>query len=179
MSSSPRHREWSPALRSAGIAHRPVKTMRHTFASWSTEAGVELSFLARIMGTSVRELEDTYFRFMTRTDDQLRAAFDAYDQASASIRRHLRKWNLRHSKSLCPLMMNPLPSEPKAGEIVPVRCDRNSLIVGEVAKRDGPVERVEKPAENVVSRRVDRSEGRPKAHMCPSSKPSTRVARST
>jgi integrase len=77
-----RHREWSPALRAAGIDHRPVKTMRHTFASWSIEAGVELSFLARIMGTSVRELEDTYFRFLTRTDDQLRAAFDAYDLAA-------------------------------------------------------------------------------------------------
>ena len=39
----------------------------------------ELSFLARIMGTSVRELEDTYFRWLTRTDEQLRAALDAYD----------------------------------------------------------------------------------------------------
>jgi integrase len=48
-----RHREWSPALRAAGMAHRPVKTLRHTFASWSIEAGVELSFLARIMGTYV------------------------------------------------------------------------------------------------------------------------------
>jgi hypothetical protein len=28
-----RHREWTPALRAAGIAHRPVKTMRHTFAT--------------------------------------------------------------------------------------------------------------------------------------------------
>jgi hypothetical protein len=37
------------------------------------------------MGTSVRELEDTYFRFMTRTDDQLRAAFDAYDSAVAGV----------------------------------------------------------------------------------------------
>jgi integrase len=79
-----RHREWSPALRAAGIAHRPVKTMRHTFATWAIEAGVELSFLARTMGTSVRELEDTYFRFLTRTDDQLRAAFDAYDTREAT-----------------------------------------------------------------------------------------------
>lgn len=36
------------------------------------------------MGTSVRELEDTYFRFLTRTDDQLRAAFDAYDMREAT-----------------------------------------------------------------------------------------------
>jgi integrase len=28
-----RHREWTPALRAAGIDHRPVKAMRHTFAT--------------------------------------------------------------------------------------------------------------------------------------------------
>jgi len=28
------------------------------------------------------ELEDTYFRWLTRTDDQLRAALDAYDVAA-------------------------------------------------------------------------------------------------
>ena len=33
------------------------------------------------MGTSIRELEDTYFRWLRRTDEQLRAAFDAYDAA--------------------------------------------------------------------------------------------------
>ena len=75
-----RHREWTPALRAAGIDHRPVKAMRHTFATSAIESGkVELSYLARIMGTSVRELEDTYFRWLQRTDDQLRAALDAYD----------------------------------------------------------------------------------------------------
>jgi hypothetical protein len=31
------------------------------------------------MGTSVVQLEDTYARWLKRTDDQLRAAFDAYD----------------------------------------------------------------------------------------------------
>lgn len=34
------------------------------------------------MGTSVRELDDTYFRWLKRTDDQLRAAFDVYDEAN-------------------------------------------------------------------------------------------------
>jgi integrase len=79
-----RHREWTPALRAAGIDHRPIKAMRHTFATWAIESGrVELSFLARLMGTSVRELEDTYFRWLRRTDEQLRAALDAYDSAAA------------------------------------------------------------------------------------------------
>lgn len=31
------------------------------------------------METSVREIEDTYFRWLTRTDDRLRKVFDAYD----------------------------------------------------------------------------------------------------
>jgi hypothetical protein len=55
------------------------------FASWAIEGAMELSFLARVMGTSVRELEDTYFRWLTRTDDQLRAALDAYDAAAISM----------------------------------------------------------------------------------------------
>jgi hypothetical protein len=32
----------------------------------------------------VVELEDTYFRWLRRTDDQLRAVFDAYDHAVAT-----------------------------------------------------------------------------------------------
>ena len=77
-----REREWKPALLAAGIEHRGPKMMRHTFATWAIEDGVQLSHLATIMGTSVRELEDTYFRWLKRTDDQLRSAFDAYDAAT-------------------------------------------------------------------------------------------------
>ena len=44
----------------------------------------QLSYLATIMGTSVRELEDTYFRWLRRTDDQLLAVFDAYDLPEAA-----------------------------------------------------------------------------------------------
>jgi integrase len=79
-----RHREWAPALRAAGIPHRRIYDMRHTFATWAIEGGVQVSYLAVVMGTSIRELEDTYFRWLTRADDQLRAVFDAYDQAVAS-----------------------------------------------------------------------------------------------
>jgi integrase len=74
-----RHREWAPALRGAGIAHRRIYDMRHTFATWAIESGVQVSYLAVVMGTSIRELEDTYFRWLRRTDEQLRAVFDAYD----------------------------------------------------------------------------------------------------
>lgn len=35
--------------------------------------------MATVMGTSGTQVEDTYARWLKRTDDQLRAAFDAYD----------------------------------------------------------------------------------------------------
>jgi integrase len=79
-----RHREWTPALRAAGIDHRRLYDCRHTFATWAIEARVELWYLAQIMGTSVVQLEDTYARWLKRTDDQLRATFDAYDSGVAN-----------------------------------------------------------------------------------------------
>ena len=45
-----------------------------------------LDYIAEHLRSSVRELEDTYFRWLTRTDDQLRAALDAYDVAAAGGR---------------------------------------------------------------------------------------------
>lgn len=75
-----RHREWTPALRAAGLGPRGPYTMRHSFATWAIESDeVPLPYLATIMGTSVRELEDTYFRWLRRTDERLLAAFDNYD----------------------------------------------------------------------------------------------------
>jgi integrase len=77
-----RHREWAPALRAAGLTHRRVYDCRHTFATWSLESGVEVLYLARIMGTSVAQIEDTYARWLSRTDEQLRGLLDAYDSAA-------------------------------------------------------------------------------------------------
>jgi len=36
-----------------------------------------------VRGTSVVQIEDTYARWLKRTDDQLLAAFDAYDAAAS------------------------------------------------------------------------------------------------
>lgn len=74
-----RPREWYPALRAAGIDRRWPYTMRHTFATWAIEDGVHLQHLAHIMGTSVGEIERTYARWLPRTDDQIKAIFDAND----------------------------------------------------------------------------------------------------
>lgn len=74
-----RYREWTPALRAVGLTHRRLYDCRHTFATWAIESGVHLWYLATIMGTSVVQLEDTYARWLRRTDDQLRTMFDEYD----------------------------------------------------------------------------------------------------
>jgi hypothetical protein len=36
------------------------------------------------MGTSVRELEDTYFRWLSRTDEPVRTLLDEYDAQTAT-----------------------------------------------------------------------------------------------
>ena len=55
-----RKREWTPALRAAGLEHRGPYTLRHTYASWSIAAGVSLFDLSRLMGTSVEQLDKVY-----------------------------------------------------------------------------------------------------------------------
>jgi hypothetical protein len=39
-----------------------------------------------MMGTSIREIEDTYFRWLQRTDELLLATLDAYDSREAVTR---------------------------------------------------------------------------------------------
>lgn len=80
-----RYREWAPALRAAGLEHRRLYDCRHTFATWAIEDNrVPLWQLATVMGTSVAQIEDTYARWLKRTDEQLRVAFDSHDQREAA-----------------------------------------------------------------------------------------------
>lgn len=55
-----RSREWVPALQAAGVEHRRIYDMRHTFATWSLAAGMSTFTLARRMGTSVQMIDATY-----------------------------------------------------------------------------------------------------------------------
>jgi hypothetical protein len=45
-----RRDHWAPAIKTAGIDHRRIYDLRHSFASFSIAAGVSLFYLARIMG---------------------------------------------------------------------------------------------------------------------------------
>lgn len=54
-----RSRKSAPALRAAGIPHQRVYDARHTFATWAIAGGMQLFYLARIMGTSAAQLDAT------------------------------------------------------------------------------------------------------------------------
>jgi integrase len=83
-----RHREWTPALRAAGIEHRRVYDCRHTFASWAIAGGVQLFYLARIMGTSVAQIDATYGHLLPDSEEYLCGLLDSYDGGRAKSARH-------------------------------------------------------------------------------------------
>lgn len=73
-----RGREWTPALKAAGISQRGPYALRHTYATWSIAAGVELYTLARFMGTSVEQLDKTYTHLMPDAIERTRARLDEF-----------------------------------------------------------------------------------------------------
>jgi integrase len=77
-----RSREWMPALQAAGVEHRRIYDMRHTFATWSLATGMSIFTLARRMGTSVQMIDRTYGHLAQDAEDQDRDLLDAYDAAS-------------------------------------------------------------------------------------------------
>lgn len=76
-----RTREWTPALRAGGIEHHRIYDMRHTYATWSLAAGVSLFALSRRMGTSIKQIDDTYGHLAPEAEERERELLDAYDAA--------------------------------------------------------------------------------------------------
>jgi integrase len=73
-----RREEWTPAVRAAGLEHRPPYALRHTFASFSIAAGVSLFELARFMGTSVEQIDRTYGHLLPDSLERARGALDLF-----------------------------------------------------------------------------------------------------
>jgi integrase len=63
----------------AGIAHRRIYDLRHTYATWSLAAGVDLFTLSRRMGTSLAMIDATYGHLAPDADERERTLLDAYD----------------------------------------------------------------------------------------------------
>jgi integrase len=73
-----RRDEWTPAVKAAGLEHRPPYALRHTFATFSIAAGVSLFELARFMGTSVEQIDRTYGHLLPDTLERARTALDTF-----------------------------------------------------------------------------------------------------
>ena len=73
-------RYWRPALRAAGVEKRGVYACRHTFATRSIAAGVQLFYLSRIMGTSITQIDATYGHLVPDSEGYLRGLLDGYDR---------------------------------------------------------------------------------------------------
>lgn len=66
--------------RAAG--HLTPYALRHTYASWAIASGIGLFELARIMGTSVEQIDRTYGHLLPDTLDRARAALEAFAAAA-------------------------------------------------------------------------------------------------
>ena len=78
-----RRDEWYPGLEAAGVPKLTPYSMRHTFASFSIAAGVSLFYLARLMGSSVEQIDKTYGHLLPESEDYLRGLLDSYDHNAA------------------------------------------------------------------------------------------------
>ena len=72
-----RSRDWYPALEAAGVSKRGPYHLRHTFASEALAAGMHLWHLARVMGTSLREIDRTYGHLVRDSEASIVAVLEA------------------------------------------------------------------------------------------------------
>jgi integrase len=79
-----RWREWYPALEAADVPKRVPYALRHTYASMSIAAGVNLFEAARFMGTSVSMIEKTYGHLLPDALDRTRSALDTFVESALS-----------------------------------------------------------------------------------------------
>lgn len=76
-----RRNYWTPAVESAGLDGRTPYAMRHTYASFSLAAGVNIYTLARRMGTSVAMIDKTYGHLAPDAEQFERDMLDEFDRA--------------------------------------------------------------------------------------------------
>ena len=79
-----RRDEWRPALEAAGLPKLTPYSLRHTFASFAIAAGVSLFYLARLMGSSVNQIDATYGHLLPDSEEYLRGLLDTYDVAQGT-----------------------------------------------------------------------------------------------
>jgi len=76
-----RRREWRPAVEAGAIAPCVPYVPRHTFASNALAAGLGLFELSRLMGTSIRMVDQVYGHFVVGSEAAALAKLEAYAEA--------------------------------------------------------------------------------------------------
>jgi integrase len=82
-----RERVWRPTFAAAGLPYQRPYDMRHTYASEAIAAGINLFDLSRFMGTSLKEIDETYGHLVADSEDRGRALLDAYDSRRERVAR--------------------------------------------------------------------------------------------
>jgi integrase len=68
---------WRPALAKAGLAYRPPKEMRHTYATLALGQGATIEWISKQMGHSNIAITLKYYaRFVQAVDDRMIALLD-------------------------------------------------------------------------------------------------------
>jgi integrase len=81
-----RRDEWYPALDSAGVDKRTPYALRHAFASFAIAAGISLFYLARLMGSSVEQIDVRYGHMLPDSEEYLRSLLNTYDNATLATK---------------------------------------------------------------------------------------------
>ena len=71
-----RQRVWKPAVAAAGLPHRPLYQMRHTYATLALDQGCSLEWIAEQLGDDIRTARKHYARFRVKRNVMERARLD-------------------------------------------------------------------------------------------------------
>ena len=78
-----RRRVWNKAIGVAGVKHRPLYQMRHTYATLALGQGCTLEWISEQMGhTDIRTTKKHYARFIKKVDDRMRALLDQLEDTT-------------------------------------------------------------------------------------------------
>lgn len=73
-------REWKTALEAAGLEHRGMYALRHTYAAWAIAENVDAFTLARFMGTGLDMIDRHYGHLLPGADSLMMDAMIRFDQ---------------------------------------------------------------------------------------------------
>ena len=80
-----RTRQWYPALDAAGIRRGGPYQLRHTFATEALAAGISIFELARVMGASVKTIDQHYGHLARDSEQAIRDRLDARAERSGVV----------------------------------------------------------------------------------------------